>query len=360
MGVCAAGKHDCGGNCVNDDSLSTCGSACSPCPAPANGSAKCAAGVCGSVCNTGYHRCGAACVSNRDPQTCGAACTACPVPAGGEATCDGTSCGFRCPGGSVCNGGCIGSGQPCNGVCPKGQHACGNTCVSDNSIDHCGTSCTRCPAPPAGTPTCSAGQCAFTCSAGFNPCGSTCASNDSLDNCGGCGKVCAGSKIASPTCSQGKCGLKCKANKEDCSNDLDDDCNGAINDGCDVCDGTPGQWQGCRGTGCAVCAELVADYALYFSRHPKCARNTTCAGQFSTCNANCPAPTADDKASSACDGTSGGFEGCRGSGCAVCAEKLAGFPKYLQNHPACAKNDTCAGQFFTCNSKCPVPTDADR
>jgi hypothetical protein len=48
-----------------------------------------------------------------------------------------------------------------------------------------------------------------------------------------------------------------------------------------------------------------------------------------------------------CDGTQGQWSGCRGTGCSVCSEKLAEFPRYFQNHPSCVKNDTCAGQFFT-------------
>jgi hypothetical protein len=61
------------------------------------------------------------------------------------------------------------------------------------------------------------------------------------------------------------------------------------------CSGSPGGWQGCRGTGCAVCTELVKDYPRYFVHHPSCGPNTTCAGIFGTCNANCPAPTSADK-----------------------------------------------------------------
>jgi alpha-tubulin suppressor-like RCC1 family protein len=128
------------------------------------------------------------------------------------------------------------------------------------------------------------------------------------------------------------------------------------------CNGTAGQWSGCRGNGCAVCSEKLTDYPFYFVNHPKCVRNDTCAGQFFTCNANCPAPTDADKipAAGTCNGTSGQWAGCRGTGCSVCAEKLGDFPNYFKNHPNCVKNTTCAGQFFTCNSNCPAPTDADR
>jgi hypothetical protein len=61
-----------------------------------------------------------------------------------------------------------------------------------------------------------------------------------------------------------------------------------------------------------------------------------------------------------CEGTPGQWAGCRGTGCTVCAETLTGFSRYFTNHPGCAKNDTCAGQFFTCNGACPAPTNADK
>jgi hypothetical protein len=60
------------------------------------------------------------------------------------------------------------------------------------------------------------------------------------------------------------------------------------------CDGTPGEWAGCRGNGCAVCAEQVQGYTRYFQNHPRCVLNTTCDGSFFTCNALCPAPTMAD------------------------------------------------------------------
>jgi hypothetical protein len=63
--------------------------------------------------------------------------------------------------------------------------------------------------------------------------------------------------------------------------------------------------------------------------------------------------------SGTCDGTPGQWSGCRGNGCAVCSEKLGNAPCYFFNHPACSRNDTCAGQFFTCNAACPAPTSAD-
>ena len=126
------------------------------------------------------------------------------------------------------------------------------------------------------------------------------------------------------------------------------------------CDGTQGQWDGCRGTGCWVCSEKLVDFPRYLQNHPNCVKNDTCAGQFFTCNAACPAPTDADRDPAMCNGTQGQWDGCRGTGCFVCSEKVNAYPLYFQNHPSCVKNDTCAGQFFTCNAACPAPTDADK
>jgi hypothetical protein len=125
-----------------------------------------------------------------------------------------------------------------------------------------------------------------------------------------------------------------------------------------TCDGTAGQWAGCRGNGCAVCAEELTHYPCYFQNHPGCALNNTCDGSFSTCNAACPQPSTAD-ACGACDGTPGQWNGCRGNGCAVCAELLTNYPCYASRHPGCFVNNTCAGEFFECNANCPAPTSAD-
>jgi hypothetical protein len=59
----------------------------------------------------GFHRCGDECVSNTNVDNCGTSCTACPVPRNGSAICDGTSCGIVCnqnfaPQGSTCVASC--------------------------------------------------------------------------------------------------------------------------------------------------------------------------------------------------------------------------------------------------------------
>jgi hypothetical protein len=67
----------------------------------------------------------------------------------------------------------------------------------------------------------------------------------------------------------------------------------------------------------------------------------------------------DSQQPAACNGTSGQWNGCRGSGCRVCIDLVQQYPCYFVNHPQCEPNDTCEGQYFQCNSLCPAPTQAD-
>ncbi|HMB55529.1 MAG TPA: hypothetical protein VKU40_19575, partial [Thermoanaerobaculia bacterium] len=129
-----------------------------------------------------------------------------------------------------------------------------------------------------------------------------------------------------------------------------------------ACDGIgDGTWNGCRGTGCSVCAEKLTGYDCYFDNHPECILNSTCNGFFFDCDAACPPPTEADRCPTTCDGIGDGtWNGCRGTGCSVCAEKLAGYDCYFDNHPECILNSNCQGLFFDCDAACPPPTEADR
>ena len=65
-GVCGAqcnsGFHDCGGQCVPDGDVATCGQRCTTCPAgPANSVPACVTGACDFTCPAPYARCAAGC-----------------------------------------------------------------------------------------------------------------------------------------------------------------------------------------------------------------------------------------------------------------------------------------------------------
>lgn len=81
---------------------------------------------------------------------------------------------------------------------------------------------------------------------------------------------------------------------------------------------------------------------------------------FLEAGTNTKLKTARMKDGGSCDGSPGGWQGCRGSGCSVCTELTQQYPRYFLNHPSCSPNATCAGAHYTCNSDCPAPSQADR
>jgi hypothetical protein len=196
--VCATGFHECGGVCVSDLNVDTCGASCTPCPAPSRSTPTCNAGVCDFVCDDGLDRCGSNCVDTQiDPRFCGDCLTACLA---GE-VCEAGACldpgdcrtnGVGCSGFTYCDqttGDCLpgcendtqcdGENQICNTtlhecVCAMGFHQCAGACVSDLDVDTCGASCNPCPAPPSSTPTCNAGVCDFICDDDFERCDDVC------------------------------------------------------------------------------------------------------------------------------------------------------------------------------------------
>lgn len=119
-----------------------------------------------------------------------------------------------------------------------------------------------------------------------------------------------------------------------------------------------GQWSGCRGSTCTVCAEKIPSrFINYFKNHPNCTRSTACAGVYGSCSAACPPPGDADQ----CGATPGQWAGCRTtSGCSVCEELVREFPKYFVNHPNCTRSTACGGSRGTCSAACPEPTEADR
>jgi hypothetical protein len=150
---CSDGQHACGGACVSNHDLATCGTLCLPCPTPTNSTATCDGTTCGYTCGSGYTACSdGTCKSTTATTSCGPSCTVCPVPTNGTATCSGTTCGVTCNFGyTECNGQCLSFGTPC------GSSSCG-TCGTGQ---YCDTSTGQCykPGSCSADDECPSGQC---------------------------------------------------------------------------------------------------------------------------------------------------------------------------------------------------------
>lgn len=62
-----------------------------------------------------------------------------------------------------------------------------------------------------------------------------------------------------------------------------------------------------------------------------------------------------------CIGTVEGWRGCRGTGCKVCRDAVAGYKYYLDHYPCCLldQNPSCGDNVYRCTSLCPEPTVLD-
>lgn len=178
------------------------------------------AGAVDGACGAGMHSCDGRCVSDRSPLSCGTSCTPCEAPAGGTATCDGIRCGGECSGSDVlCAGACIPADAPCDNTCPAGTHDCAGLCTSDTSVNSCGVSCDPCPVPTnAIAATCDGTACGLDCADGFHVCDSACVSNSSTDSCGptSCTPCPPGPSGSSATCDGTSCGWTCDAELVEC------------------------------------------------------------------------------------------------------------------------------------------------
>ena len=113
----------------------------------------------------------------------------------------------------------VSSGCPCQKItCPSGQGVCAGVCTPLNTVEHCGTCSTQCPAGASCTPS------GCQCASGAVVCGGTCASlSTDPNNCGSCGNACPGGgeccngQCANTNQSCGSCGNACGPN-ETCFN----------------------------------------------------------------------------------------------------------------------------------------------
>jgi len=280
VGMCNEGFADCDGDAANgcetdvrtaSANCGRCGNAC----AVAGGTAACTAGSCVvGGCATGRSDCdmNAANGCEVDTQTsaanCGGCGRACVVPNATPACRDGRcgvgTCndGFGDCDGDPTNGcetdlrtatnNCGRCGSACfvaNGVaacragacvidrCTTGFANCNNfygdgcEIVTQSDVNNCATCGNVCPTPTAGSRICVAGVCAIgACAAGTGDCdgainnGCEVNTNTNLQNCGGCGRVCPARANASLFCSAGACGFTCNAGFADCDGNAANGC----------------------------------------------------------------------------------------------------------------------------------------
>ena len=404
MPSCAAGQHLCPGGCVANDDVQTCGASCTPCQAPANGTATCdgtscggacpanmqlclgacidAAAACTGKCSPTQHACGGLCPALNDPKACGTSCQPCPVPAGAtQATCDGTSCGFQCV---------------------TGTHRCGAGCADDGDATACGASCTVCPTDPHGTAQCTGGTCEIACNDGYHSCGGVCVSNSAVESCGSSsctacqapmgGTVSCNGTACVPACPSGMkpCAGACVATSAACSGQCPSgthDCSGvcASNTSVDSCGTTActscSKPVGASGT---TCDGTSCDFTCGSGYH-RCGARCAADDDATACGAMCTNCPGDANGAAAC--VSGncalkcktGFHVCNGAcvdnkglatcgpndngSCSACAAPTGGTVtcEGLACNPACPTgskicNGVCISNSTACNGSCPTGT----
>ena len=156
---CASGERYCAGTgCV--PSTGCC--MMSDCAARANATVACTANACVYNCNSGFHDCSNVCKANNSVATCGSMCSACPAGNSCQTpACTSGACGFVAAGASPC---CNAPADctPAN-ACQTATACTDNRCVfGSTGASGCCNSATDCATPtnPCLVATCVANQCA--------------------------------------------------------------------------------------------------------------------------------------------------------------------------------------------------------
>lgn len=131
---------------------------------------------------------------------------------------------------TACSG--LGNGMPC----PDG-HCCNGACVSNRSVNSCGTSCSPCTARANTFAGCDGTACTYACYAGFGDCDGNAANGcetgtvQSMQHCGGCNLACQPANASNGRCAGGTCTYEaCTIGYRDCDNTSRNGCEARVSD----------------------------------------------------------------------------------------------------------------------------------
>jgi alpha-tubulin suppressor-like RCC1 family protein len=323
-GTCPNGLIWCGGECVDvQKNISHCGACNQPCLA-------------GQGCNDGQCTCTTS-AQCPQPGSCNLATQLCEC-ASGYHPCAGVclsdfsvnSCGSSC---TPClqpqNGYATCDGVSCGVSCNAGFHDCAGDCVSDTSPATCGSSCTPCPQAPNKVATCDGVSCGVECAPGFHDCAGQCVSNNSPQTCGSSCTPCPTAVNGTASCNGTSCTIECDPGYHVCSGQC-------------VSDASP---QTC-GTSCTPC---VSWDGTAICVNGQC--GLICNTGYHLCSGICvpdTSPTSCGTSCTPCPTVANGTSTCTAGACAVTCN-----PGYHLCSGACVADDVnnCGP---TC-SPCPTP-----
>ena len=225
---------------------------------------------------------------------------------------------FKCVATTVCI-----SAVDCPRKTPNATPACCNgTCVDNTLSDaaNCGGCDLKCPSFMNAEPACIGGACAIAkCNTGFDNCDGNlangCETNTAADvrHCGNCATVCTTGGNATPQCMAGKCMAGCVAGFQDCD--------GSLNNGCEVSTDTDARNCGACGKACGA----LQNAATVVCKAGACTAGS-CAGWYGDCDNNpangCESDTQGEAANCGgcgkpCAAVANGTPGCANGACTV-------------------------------------------
>jgi hypothetical protein len=341
----------------------------------------------GTTCPEGFHTCGGKCVDNTSVNSCGLACEPCPGVQGGSAVCMGGRCAVTCPAGQKpCQDKCVPVDTVCEG-CPAGKNECGGICVEATSRTACGSACAVCPTSDHGVTSCDGDKCQLKCDPGYHSCNDVCVSDLRPESCGASCSPCSVPIGGKATCNAGKCGAECPSGKKLCLDaciPMNDPCNGVCPEGKRNCDGmcvpkndvnfcgpscspcrAPENGEaGCENDSCTFscrsgfhkCGDVCADSRSVDSCGDSCGRCSTPANGSPTCDGNrcgirCNSGFHD------CDGvckSNNDVASCGGR-CQRCPDPPGGGGVAVCRDGQCAFE--CTGGRRECNGRCIGPNE---